>query len=313
MGGLLQISHGFPEFNGFDADFIPSLATMAYFAQALIFRKDKAMNRKFLLASVGALALTGSAALAADLPSRAPPPVYLPPAPIFTWTGIYVGGQIGYAWTSGNNQFTGFDPAFGDGGTFLTSSVGGTPNGVIGGANVGYNYQINQWVLGLEGDVNGTSLSNTSVATFADGTVVNAHTSADIQGSIRGKVGIAWDRALIYATGGVAFGGFNTDVSFANPAFGLFGSANRSITRVGWTVGGGIQYAVTNNWSVFAEYRYTNWGSISPGPFGGTPLLGPVVAPAFFNGSRTINQNQVQVGFDYKFDLWGLPPVVAKY
>ena len=56
------------------------------------------MYRKFLLASVGALALTGSAALAADLPSRAPPPVYLPPVPIFTWTGIYIGGQIGYAW-----------------------------------------------------------------------------------------------------------------------------------------------------------------------------------------------------------------------
>ena len=59
------------------------------------------MIRKFLLASAGAIALTGSA-LAADLPSRAPPPVYLPPAPIFTWTGIYVGGQVGYAWTSGN-------------------------------------------------------------------------------------------------------------------------------------------------------------------------------------------------------------------
>ena len=79
------------------------------------------MYRKFLLASVGALALTGSAALAADLPSRAPPPVYLPPPPIFTWTGIYVGGQIGYAWASGNNDFTGFDPFFGPGGTFISS------------------------------------------------------------------------------------------------------------------------------------------------------------------------------------------------
>ena len=274
------------------------------------------MNRKILLASVGALALTGSAALAADLPSRAPPPVYLPPAPIFTWTGIYVGGQIGYAWTSGNNQFTGIDPAFGDG-TFLSSSVGGTPNGVIGGGNVGYNYQINQWVLGLEGDVNGTSLSNTAVLGFADGTSLTAHTTADIQGSIRGKVGIAWDRALIYATGGVAFGGFNTDATLANSGatnggFPFFASGNRSTTRVGWTVGGGIQYAVTNNWSVFAEYRYTNWGSINSGPFGGAPL-GPVLGPAFFSGSRTINQNQVQVGFDYKFDLWGQPPVVAKY
>jgi outer membrane immunogenic protein len=82
------------------------------------------MYRKILLASVGAIALTGPA-LAAE-PPPAPPP--LPPPPIFTWTGIYVGGQIGYAWTSGNNQFTGFDPFF-NSGTFLSTSIGGTPSG----------------------------------------------------------------------------------------------------------------------------------------------------------------------------------------
>jgi outer membrane immunogenic protein len=84
------------------------------------------MIRKFLLASVGAIALTGSAALAAE-PPPAPPP-YLPPPPIFTWTGIYVGGQIGYAWGTGTNQFTGFDPFF-LGGVAFTNNVGGTPNG----------------------------------------------------------------------------------------------------------------------------------------------------------------------------------------
>jgi opacity protein-like surface antigen len=84
------------------------------------------MSRKFLLASVGALALTGSAALAADLPSRAPPPVYLPPAPVFTWTGIYVGGQIGYAWGGGSDNFTGYDPFSGLG---IATSIGGPPNG----------------------------------------------------------------------------------------------------------------------------------------------------------------------------------------
>jgi outer membrane immunogenic protein len=171
------------------------------------------MYRKFLLASVGAIALTGSAAFAADLPSRAPPPVYLPPPPIFTWTGIYIGGQVGYAWNNGSNRFNGFDPFFNGGqGVFLNSSVGGTPNGVIGGAHVGYNYQINQWVLGLEGTVDGTSLSNTAVAVFPDGSSLSANSTADIQGSIRGRLGVAWDRALIYATGGVAFGGFNTNV-----------------------------------------------------------------------------------------------------
>jgi outer membrane immunogenic protein len=272
------------------------------------------MYRKILLASVGAIALTGSAAFAADLPSRAPPPVYLPPAPIFTWTGIYIGGQVGYAWASGNNNFTGFDPFF-DTGTFLSTNLNGNPSGVIGGANVGYNYQINQWVLGLEGSVDGTSLSNTAAAIFPDGTTLSAHSNADIQGSIRGRVGIAWDRALIYATGGVAFGGFNTNVSIANPGTTLLGAApffasgNVSTTRVGWTVGGGIQYAITNNWSVRAEYRYTNWGTLNDGSLSG----GTVAGTAFFDGNRHLNQNQVQVGFDYKFDLYGPGPIVAKY
>jgi outer membrane immunogenic protein len=274
------------------------------------------MYRKILLASVGAIALTGSAALAADLPSRAPPPVYLPPAPIFTWTGIYIGGQIGYAWASGNNNFSGFDPFFNTG-TFLSTNLNGNPSGVIGGANVGYNYQINQWVLGLEGSVDGTSLSNTAVAAFPDGTTLSAHSNANIQGSIRGKLGVAWDRALIYATGCVAFGGFNTDVSIANSGalngnFPFFASGNVSTTRVGWTVGGGLQYAVTNNWSVFAEYRYTNWGSLNDGSLSGAGL-GAVAGTAFFNGNRHLNQNQVQVGFDYKFDLYAPPPIVAKY
>ena len=267
------------------------------------------MYRKILLASVGAVALTGSAAFAADLPYRAPPPVYLPPPPIFTWTGIYIGGQIGYAWGSGNNNFDGFDPFRL---ALINTSVGGTPNGVIGGAHVGYNWQVNQWVFGLEGTVNGTSLSNTAVAVFPvafGGSTLTAHSTADIQGSIRGRLGVAWDRALIYATGGVAFGGFNTNFSIAAPAVPFFATSSFSNTRVGWTVGGGIEYAITNNWSIRAEYRYTNFGNIRDGLFAGTfPVAG-----SFVNERRQLNQNQVQVGFSYKFDLYTPPPIVAKY
>src|SRR2546429_9773030 len=103
------------------------------------------MLRRTVLASVGAIALIGSAAFAADLPSRAPPPVYLPPPPIFTWTGIYIGGQVGYAWGTGANRFNGVLPD----GTFVDTSVGGNPNGVIGGGPVGSKPQINQRVNGL--------------------------------------------------------------------------------------------------------------------------------------------------------------------
>jgi outer membrane immunogenic protein len=280
------------------------------------------MYRKFLLASVGATALASSA-LAAE-PPPAPPP-YLPPPPIFTWTGPYIGGQVGYAWGSGSGNFTGFDPFTGV--AFTTNAGGGNPNGVIGGANVGYNYEFNQWpiftssgvVVGLEGSVDGTSISKTAVATvpiFGGLSTVNADTRADIQGSIRGRLGLAWDRVLIYATGGVAFGGFSTDITVAGTDFfgtPVFGSGNVSTTRVGWTVGGGLQYAVTNNWSVRAEYRFTDFGRINQtGIFSDTnPLI--FTPTAAFIGNRRIQQNQVQVGFDYKFDLGYPAPVVAKY
>src|SRR5271169_3644865 len=146
------------------------------------------MRRHLLVASIGAIALTGSA-FAADL---APPP---PPLPIFTWTGVYVGGQIGYAWGSGNLSYTGFDPFSG---LAFTTGLGGSPNGVIGGAHVGYNYQINQFVFGLEGTVDGTSLRNTAVGffpAFFGGSTVEATTKADVEGSIRARAGLAWDRA----------------------------------------------------------------------------------------------------------------------
>ncbi len=223
------------------------------------------MIRKLLLASVGAVALAGSA-VAADLPSRAPPPVYVPPVPIFTWTGVYLGGQIGYAW--GNNNITWGD-TYGNWGSFNEQG-----NGVIGGAHVGYNLQLGQWVVGLEGDVDGSSIShNNNTQSFyapyvgAYVTGVNYTTSAGVQGSIRGRVGVAWDRVLLYGTGGVAFAGVNANIN--TPGF-VYGTSNAysfgggydsaSSTRVGWTVGGGIEYAVTNNWSVRAEYRYADFG-----------------------------------------------------
>jgi outer membrane immunogenic protein len=251
-----------------------------------------------LLVTAGVLPLAAPA-FAADLPSRAPPPVYIPPTPIFTWTGIYVGGQVGYAW--GTQRANVLLP---DGTTIYNSY---SAEGVIGGAHVGYNYQVNQWVLGIEGSVDGTSVSKT----FIPGTVYPAAlgfpatfgatyaTSSPIQGSIRGRLGVAWDRVLLYATGGVAFAG--VDATYTSQ----FGSVSQSSTRVGWTVGGGVEYAVTNNWSVRAEYRYSDFGSYSSNPAGVFPT------PVTIN--RHFTQNQVQVGFSYKFDTYAPAPMVAKY
>jgi outer membrane immunogenic protein len=260
------------------------------------------MYRKIFLTSVGAMALTGSAAFAADLPYRGPPPVYLPPAPIFTWSGFYLGGQVGYAWARDNGSIN--NPAPGIPGLpaaiFLPFTV--DLNGVIGGAHVGYNLQINQWVVGLEGDVDGTSLSKTQLVgafpPFFQGLV---NPKATVQGSIRARLGIAFDRVLIYATGGAAF----ADFTIAYNTRPLGGLDQITSTRSGWTVGGGLDYAITNNWSIGAEYRYSDFGSRND--------FSPI---ALFPNSfvrHHLTENQVQAGFSYKFDSLAPAPVVAKY
>ncbi len=262
------------------------------------------MLRRILMASVGAIALAGSA-FAADLPSRAPPPVYLPPVPIFTWTGIYIGGQVGYAWGTSNGNFR---DNFGDFSTFNVNN-----SGVIGGAHVGYNLQLSQFVVGLEGSVDGSSLSKTATGFVSANGVfpgfappVSIHSNVGVQGSVRGRIGYAWDRVLIYATGGVAFAGVDSNISTP------LGFDSASSTRVGWTVGGGLEYAITNNWSIRAEYRYSDFGHSTV--FANNSFNFPLLASVGAFENRHITENQVQVGFSYKFDFLPPPvPVVAKY
>ena len=256
------------------------------------------MLRRILLASVGAVALAGTA-VAAE-PPPAPPPIYVPPVPIFTWTGVYVGAQIGYAWGTTDINL---GDNFGD---FISFSENN--NGVIGGAHVGYNLQLSQWVIGLEGDVDGSSLSKTVSNTLViDNFLVPLSASANlnVQGSIRGRLGYAWDRLLLYATGGVAFGGFNGSID--SP----FGYNSISTTRVGWTVGGGLEYAVTNNWSIRAEYRYTQFGHSTV--FANDAFALPIATAVGASGNIKFNENRVQVGVSYKFDMAAPAPVVAKY
>jgi outer membrane immunogenic protein len=248
-------------------------------------------SKQLLLASV--LVLTGGCAVAADLPSRAEPPTYIPPPPVFTWTGVYVGGQVGYQWSHPSLERV--VPGLG---TVFSDSL--NANGVIGGGHIGYNYQINQFVVGLEGDVDGSTLSGTA----ADGLFAsNANHDVRIDGSIRGRLGYAWDRALIYATGGVAL---RPDRFSSGKT--VFGQDAADVTQVGWTLGAGIEYGITNNWSIRGEYRYTDYGHFD------LPLVNsePLVPGAFFR-FRTAD-NRVQAGFSYKFDFLAPPaPVVAKY
>jgi outer membrane immunogenic protein len=255
----------------------------------------------------GALAIASSAFAAEPLP---------PPVPIFTWSGIYIGAQLGGAWGYDNVTWSGISND-GDlaGGSFSHSLAG-----VIGGAHVGFNLQVNPWlVLGAEGTVDGTSLSNTiavPVNDFMGDTpgVITATNQAEVQGSIRGRIGLAFDRALIYGTGGVAFTGFKTVLVDTTGFFTSLPGTNSTIsnTRVGWTAGGGVEYAITNNWSVRVEYRYLDFGRITESPFAGQLPF----ANSFVSLRHRLTENQVQAGFSYRFD-WTAPPpagpLAAKY
>ena len=189
--------------------------------------------KKYLLASVAALGLVAAgAASAADLPSRKGPiaaPVYMPPA--FTWTGFYVGANAGYGW--GNVNANGW------------ANVGDL-DGFVGGGQIGYNYQIGQFVLGLEADLQAADLSSGDNLGLIG-------VKTDYFGTVRARLGFAVDRFMPYITGGWAYG--NVKTSIPSVAF----SSDRSHTG-GYAVGAGLEYAFTNNIIAGVEYLYVDLG-----------------------------------------------------
>ena len=266
------------------------------------------MINKLLLTTVAFAALAGTA-FAADLPSRRAPPVYAPPPPIpvFSWTGVYVGGQIGYEF----GRDTALYSSTLTGANLLSSSS--KPTGVIGGAHIGYNFSTQGLplfggflgaggVFGIEGDVDGTGTKSNRLFPGLQATY-----REQIEGSVRGRLGFAFDRTLVYGTGGVAFGGIRNSYNTRNAAGTLTGVSDTiDRTRVGYTVGGGVEYAVTNNVSLGVEYRYTDFGKY-------TDVLANTT-----NGGVAVRHrdtdNRVQGRISYKFDMFSpLAPVVARY
>jgi outer membrane immunogenic protein len=288
-------------FFGYRAITLKGAHAMSSISRLTEFRYPAAAIRALALAVTSVAALTGSA-LAADLPVAGPPPaqaVYVPPAPFFTWTGCYVGGNVGYG--SQNNHA--YDPLFGAGAGSDTSS------GFVGGGQIGCDWQTGPWVFGIQGMFDGTSLSS--------GSHVNplAPTGADVLGTSTrwfstqtGRVGLAvTPQALFYAKGGLAEASFsytdNDPTTFASATYAspYFGSA--STTRLGWTVGAGFEYSFAPNWSAFVEYNYMGFGS------NGTTFTYTNATPYTYN--ETNNLQTVLVGVNFRFSPGG--PLVARY
>jgi len=228
--------------------------------------------RRLLLAPTLLLA-TSFGAMAADaVVIESPAEVIV--APVFNWTGAYIGGQVGYLWGDGDYADS------------VLNYTTPEPDGWLGGVYVGYNYQFtNNVVLGVDADFAWTGADDTS-AVFNGGLPVPASLDSDLDwtGAARLRLGYAVDRFLPYIAGGVAFG--KVSGSYYDGGGVLVGSDDD--TSVGWTLGAGLEYAFTDNLIGRAEYRYTDFGDFDFAIGGGT-------------ATTDLTSNDVRFGLAWKF------------
>jgi len=290
--------------------------------------------KKLLLAGASIASLIATSAFAADLPVKAPPMV----APVWNWTGFYVGVNGGYSWGRANTSIAPFVSPFP---TTAFAPFHQNVDGGLGGGQIGYNWQLDpKWVIGLEADIQGTGeRSSTTLTTvsprfgaFANGlpnplpgpdfnaiAALTANLSYDLQwfATFRGRVGwLATPQTLLYATGGLAVGEFkySAATTLTSTVFGpglggttptgvvlvlpIGATTSSSDTRVGWTVGGGVEHKFTQNWSGKLEYLYMDFGTKTF--FAGTANQADV----------SFHDHVLRAGINYQFTAG---PVVAKY
>lgn len=244
-----------------------------------------------LVAVVSTIAITEIAS-AADMPIpiKGPAPIA---APAFNWTGFYVGAQAGYGFGETSSSFSGFDA--GD----TPPSVSPDGGGIVLGGQAGYNYQFGILVAGVEADIAYAHFRGSASSVSVNG--VTQPTEQDINwlGTVRARLGVLpTDRLLVFATGGVAFGGVGVSSSLGPSggtcAISSCGSGSASATNTGGAVGGGLEYAVSNNITFKAEYLFVDLGSLS--------LTYPItLAVSQSMTTSNFRASIARVGLNYKF------------
>jgi outer membrane immunogenic protein len=202
---------------------------------------------RFSVVCIGCLVATVSSARA-DGPFEGP----IEPIPEFRWTGFYVGGNGGYGWAADPHNIT-----------YNSGDVSGGPDasGGFGGGQIGYNWQgvfSRDIVVGIEADIQGADISDTLHGTTSGGISGFVRQDLDWFGTVRGRVGWAWDRALIYGTGGFAYG--EVDDRSVGSGLGETITLRDDSDRTGYVVGGGVEYAIASNISMKIEYQFIDFG-----------------------------------------------------
>jgi outer membrane immunogenic protein len=270
--------------------------------------------KRMLIGITALTSLLATSAFAADLPARTytKAPVYV--EPVFNWTGFYLGGNLGYSWGRSSDSSALTNGA----GTILFASTGKTDlNGIVGGGQIGYNWQMQGWVWGLEADIQGTDEKGSraficpaaaclppAALAPAGGIAAALNQKIDWFGTVRARGGVlVTPMVLLYATGGLAYGEVAT-----NETVGALSTAfSTNSTNVGWTVGAGVEGVIGGNWTARLEYLYVDLGHASGSFLTTIGALGGGAISSSYNSH--ITDNIVRVGINYKFDS----AVVAKY
>jgi outer membrane immunogenic protein len=247
--------------------------------------------RRFFITAVVSIAAAG-AVFAADIPPAPPPPVrapaaYIPVMPVYNWGGIYVGVNGGYGF--GTTKWT---APFGG----LSNSL--SDNGGIAGGTLGFNYQMNAFVFGVEGDFDWSGINTGTSSTLCSNLIIGGcQTGNNWLSTLRGRFGVAVDRLLIFGTAGGAFGNAQT----------VLNGVTTTHTKTGWTAGVGAEYAFAQNWTAKVEYLYVDLGTTTANV---TCVAGAVcavvggVAPGtIIPISVGLTDNLIRAGVNYKFNF----------
>jgi outer membrane immunogenic protein len=249
-----------------------------------------------LLAASAVLAAFAQTASAADLPPYRPP---LPPMAVpFSWTGFYIGAHAGSAWFLKEQTFTTGVPAL------VVNDNNYVGTGFLGGGQVGFNYQVASWVLGAEAQFSWADLEGKDNCVIASPiALVNCRTKVDWLGTVAGRLGFAFDRTMVFVTGGGAWVHDNYDTSFfATP----FPNIHVEDTRWGWMFGTGVEHAFFGNWSAKVEYDYLDFGTKTVAINGAITPVAAAAIPASFGVQNQQHINEVKAGINWRFapNLW---------
>jgi len=243
---------------------------------------------KRALIATAALAFGVFQAQAADLAVR-PAPVQEAYVAPFTWTGLYSGFHVGYGWGNTRGRVDALN----------LNDVPNMPkpNGWFAGTSVGYNWQMSNIVLGVEADFSyGKVKGSSTIFNIPNVGSVGATSNLDYFFTVRGRLGFAMDRFLVYGTGGFAYGHNNATVNLT-AANGVGVRIFDDNGHTGWTAGGGLEYAVTNDWSIKGEYLYMDLGRKNYHFIQGAPNLA---------ANLGLRVHTAKIGLNYKFNFFGL-------